>query len=125
MSLPKATLALLDRTREVDIETRSPKGTKHAVPIWIVVDGDDVFIRAVRGPTSRWYRELLAGPGALVVNGKRIPVRAIAAADSVSVKRASDGYRKKYRKGGSLDSMLLPSVLPTTLRLEPADRRAP
>ena len=120
MSFPKPTLALLDRSNEVDIETRSPKGTVHAVPIWVVVDGDDVFIRTYRGPKSRWYRELLAGPGALVVNGKRIPIRAIAARDSASVKRASDGYRKKYRKGSSLDSMLVPPVLPTTLRLEPA-----
>ena len=120
MSFPKATVALLDRADEVDIETRSPKGTKHSVTIWVVVDGDDVFIRTYRGPTSRWYRELLAGPGALVVNGKRIPVRAIAAADSASVQRASDGYRKKYRKGSSLDSMLVRSVLPTTVRLEPA-----
>ena len=54
------------------------------------------------------------------MNGQRIPVRAIAAADSASVKRVSDGYRKKYRKGSSLDSMLVPLVLPTTLRLEPA-----
>jgi hypothetical protein len=84
-----------------------------------VVEGDDVFIRAVRGPKSRWYREIVAGPGAVVVNGTRIPVRAIAAADSASVERASDGYRKKYRKGASLDSMLVPSILPTTLRLEP------
>lgn len=120
MTFPKTTLALLDRTGEVDVETRSPRGSTHAVPIWLVVDGDDVFIRAVRGPTSRWYRELVAGPGAIVVKGQRIPVRAIAAADGDSVKRASDGYRKKYRKGGSLDSMLVPPVLPTTLRLEPA-----
>ena len=120
MSFPKATVALLDRANEVDIETRSPKGTTHSVPIWIVVDGDDVFVRAVNGPTSRWYREIVSGPGALVVNGKRIPVRAVAAADSASVKRASDGYRKKYRKGAPLDSMLVPPVLPTTIRLEPA-----
>ncbi len=120
MIFPKATVALLDRSDEVDIETRSPKGTLHSVPIWIVVDGEDVFIRTYRGPTSRWYRELLAGPGALVVKGRRMPVRAIAAADGVSVKRASDAYRKKYRKGSSLDAMLVPSVLPTTIRLEPA-----
>jgi hypothetical protein len=120
LSFPKATLALLDRTKEVDIETRSPKGAIHALPIWIVVDGEDVFVRAVRGPSSRWYRELVAGPGAVVADGKRIKVRAIAAPDADSVKRASDGYRKKYRKGGSLDSMLLPPTLPTTLRLEPA-----
>ena len=119
MSFPKPTLSLLDRANEVDIETRSPKGTMHSVPIWVVVDGDDVFVRTYRGPTSRWYREILAGPGALVVNGQRTPVRAVAAADSASVKRASDGYRKKYRKGSSLDSMLVPLVLPTTLRLEP------
>jgi hypothetical protein len=120
LTFPKDTLALLDRANEVDIETRSPKGTTHSVPIWVVVDGGDVFIRTYRGPTSRWYRELLAGPGALVLNGKRIPVRAVAAVDDASVKRTSDGYRKKYRRGSSLDSMLVPPVLPTTLRLEPA-----
>jgi hypothetical protein len=120
LTFSKDTIALLDRSNEVDIETRSPKGTMHSVPIWVVVDGDDVFIRTYRGPTSRWYREILASPGALVVNAKRIPVRAVAAADSASVKRTSDAYRKKYRKGSSLDSMLVPLVLPTTLRLEPA-----
>jgi len=46
-------------------------------------------------------------------------VKAIPAADATSVKRTSDGYQKKYRKGSSLDSMLVPSVLPTTVRLEP------
>src|SRR5207253_475723 len=115
-----AKIAVLDRANEVGIESGSSKGTMHSVPIWVVVEGGDVFIRTYRGPTSRWYRELLAGAGTLVVSGKRIPVRAIAAADSASVQRASDAYRKKYRRGSSLDSMLVPSVLPTTLRLEPA-----
>jgi len=111
---------LLDRTREVDIETRSPTGRVHSVPIWIVVAGDDVFVRTYRGKTSRWYRELLAGPGALAFGGKRVPVRAIPAVDPDSVRRTSDGYRRKYARSGSLDSMLTRSVLPTTLRLEPA-----
>jgi len=79
-----------------------------------------VFIRTYRGKTSRWYRELLAGPGALLVDGKRVRVRAVPASDSESVRRTSAGYRKKYAKSGSLDAMLLRSVLPTTLRLEPA-----
>jgi len=71
LSFPRATLALLDRAREVDIETRSAKGVTHGVPIWIVVDGDDVFVRTYRGKTSRWYRELLARPGAILADGKR------------------------------------------------------
>ena len=90
------------------------------MPIWVVVDGHEVFIRTYRGPKSRWYLELLAGPGALVVNGRRVPIRAIDASDTVSVKRASDGYRKKYPTSDSLDAMLVQSVLPTTLRVEPA-----
>lgn len=121
MTFPKATLELLDRTKEVDIETRSPKGTKHSVPIWVVVDGGDVFIRTYRGKTSRWYRELLASGGALGVGPKKIKVRAIPAADAESVRRASEGYRKKYGKSRSLDAMLLRSVLPTTVRLEPPE----
>ena len=120
MSFPKATIALLDRSKEVDIETRSPKGATHSVPIWVVVDGDDVFIRTVRGKTSRWYRELLGSGATLVADGTRIPVRATVATDPESIKRTSEGYRKKYRKGSSLDSMLLPEVLDTTVRLEPA-----
>jgi hypothetical protein len=118
LTFPKGTLELLDRSQEVDIETRSPKGRTHAVPIWVVVDGGEVFVRTYRGKTSRWYRELLAGPGALIVEGRRVRVRAVAATDGVSVKRASDGYRRKYARSGSLGSMLRRSVLPTTLRLE-------
>ena len=120
MSFPRATLELFDRTREVDIETRSAKGTAHTVPIWIVVDGDDVFVRTYRGKTSRWYRELLARPGAIVADGKRVRVRAEHAVEAAAIQRTSDGYRKKYPKSGSLDSMLRRSVLETTLRLEPA-----
>ena len=120
MSFPKPTLELLDRTGEVDIETRSAKGAVHRVPIWVVVDGTDVFVRTYRGERSRWSRELVAAPGALVAGRTRIPVRATAATDEDSVRRTSDGYRKKYARSGSLRSMLRSDVLGTTLRLEPA-----
>jgi hypothetical protein len=120
LSFPAATVVLFDRAREVDIETRSEKGARHSVPIWIVVDGGEVFVRTYRGKNSRWYRELLAGKGTIVADGKRVPVRAERAADAAAVRRTSDGYRKKYPKSGSLDAMLRRSVLETTLRLEPA-----
>ena len=103
------------------METRSPKGRTHSVPIWVVVDGDAVFVRTYRGKTSRWYRELLATPGALVIDGQRIRVRAVQENDREAIRRASDGYRKKYaRSRASLEGMLRRSVLDTTLRLEPA-----
>ena len=56
-----------DETKIVEIETVSPKGTKHSVPIWIVVVDGVPYVRSVRGPKGRWYRELLAnGEGAIV-----------------------------------------------------------
>src|SRR5207247_10329782 len=75
-SFPKAVVARFDATKTVEIETRSAKGTKHSVPIWIVVVDGVPYVRSVRGPAGRWYRELLArGEGAVVAVGKRAPVR--------------------------------------------------
>jgi len=122
VTFPAATRALLDRTREVDVETSSVSGTRHHVPIWVVVDGEDVFVRSYLGQRGRWYREIRERPGALIVGGRRIPVRAILADDESSKRRTSTALRRKYaRSGSSLQSMLKASVLDTTLRLEPAD----
>ena len=113
-------LEQLRDVREIEIETTRKSGETRRTIIWIVVDGDDVFVRTYRGKTSRWYRELLARPGAIVAGGKRVRVRAEHAVEAAAIRRTSDGYRKKYPKSGSLDSMLRRSVLETTLRLEPA-----
>ena len=122
MSFPAATRTLLDRTREVDVETSSASGARHHVPIWVVVDGEHVFVRSYLGQRGRWYREIRERPGALNVGSRRIPVRAILADDAASKRRTSEALRRKYaRSGSSLESMLKPSVLGTTLRLEPAD----
>jgi hypothetical protein len=113
-------LESLRREREVHVET-SKGDAVHRTIIWVVVDGDDVFIRSVRGPRGRWYRELVAtGSGAVVSGGRRIPVRAVVTGDAESIERCSRALRQKYRPGGSLSSMLRPETLPTTLRLEPA-----
>jgi hypothetical protein len=115
------TLDDLRERDEVRVET-SRGDAVHRTIIWVVVDGDDVFIRSVRGPRGRWYRELKdSGDGVLIVGRTRIPIRALPADDDESIERASRALREKYRgAGGSLRSMLRPETLPTTLRLEPA-----
>lgn len=81
-----------------------------------------VFIRSVNGPGARWYRETLANPDvAIHVQGRRISVRAVAATDPNAVEACSDGLRAKYRRSYSLQSMLKPETLPTTLRLDPME----
>ena len=111
-----------DRTKVVEIETRSAKGAKHLVPIWIVVVDGVPYLRSVRGPQGRWYRELLArGEGAVVAGGKRTAVTAKHDRTKTSIDATSDALRRKYKtSGGSLVSMLRSEVLDTTVRLEPA-----
>ena len=111
----------LETVPEVDIETRrSDDAPVHRTTIWAVVDGDDVFVRSLRGTAGRWYRELTANPAAVLhVTGEPVPVQAFAANDPDTVERATAGYRRKYADSPHLDSMIRDEILAATLRLEP------
>jgi hypothetical protein len=123
MSFEPETLAGWGTSPEIEIETSRGAGAPvHRTTIWIVVDGDKVYVRSVRGPAGRWYRELVANPvGAVHAAGKRVAVRAEPAIDEASVRRVSEALKVKYEKRwpGPTASMLLEPTLPTTLRLRP------
>jgi hypothetical protein len=113
-------LALLDRAEEVRIETQAPGGPIHRTIIWVVVDGEDVFVRSVRGERGRWYREAVANPAVGIhVEGRRLAATAIDATDPASIERVSEALRRKYERDPALRTMLVPDILDTTLRLEP------
>jgi len=117
---PPDVLAAIAEREEIEIET----GGRRTI-IWIVVDGSDVYLRSVRGERGRWYQDLLAEPKAAIhFRGKpKLPpvaVRGVHAPDPESVAACSRALEQKYaRQGSSLKAMLLPKVLPTTVRLEP------
>jgi hypothetical protein len=99
---------------------RTDKHPKSAVLIWVVVDGDDVFVRSWLGTRGRWYNDLAAGgPATLEFDGRRLAVQAIPASDDASVDRASREILRKYRRSSHAQEMVRPEVLPTTPRLEP------
>jgi hypothetical protein len=123
-SFDAATLALWDKAPEIRIETSRGEGAPvHRTTIWIVVDGPAAYVRSVRGPAGRWYRELSTNPqGAIHASGQRVPVRATPATDAESVARVSALISGKYeqRWPGPTTGLLREETLPTTLRLEPA-----
>jgi hypothetical protein len=123
MIFDQATLRRLAAEREVDIETVRPDGTPRRTVIWIMVDGQDVFVRSWRGDRGYWYQSATEPNAqvALWLDGRRIPVRFIDATDAQSVARASRQLELKYAGNDSLPGMLRPSVLGTTLRLEPME----
>jgi hypothetical protein len=114
-----ADLALLDRTREVEIETRSRSGAVHRVIIWVVVADGVPYVASYLGRRGRWWRELLArGDGALLVGRRRIPVRPHRVRSPATKRVVSQAYAAKYPRSQSLVAMQQREVLDTTLRLE-------
>jgi hypothetical protein len=110
-------------TAEIGMETSRAEGAAvHHTVIWIVVDDNTAYVRSVRGPAGRWYRELVANPrGAVLVGDERVAMRAEPAIDPETVERVSAAIERKYqsRWPGPAAAMLRPETLPTTLRLVP------
>ena len=117
----RATLDQLDRLKEVRIETARPDGSVRSTIIWAIVDDGEVFVRSWKGDRGYWYQAALDAPEdvAIVVDGARVAVRVVAATDQHSIDRCSAGLMRKYKRSASLDSMIQPYNLGTTLRLEP------
>ena len=114
-------LALLADTEEIEIETARPDGSPHRTIIWIMVDGDDAFVRSVNGAGARWYREATANPSVTIHAGAQaLKARTIAAPDPDSVARVNDALERKYTGITGLREMLVPAIFETTLRVEPA-----
>jgi hypothetical protein len=112
------TLSELRHLQEVAVRTE--QHPDNAVVIWVAVADDEVFVRSVRGPKGRWYRDLAAGgPATLEFAGRRLAVQAIPASDPAAVGRASAEYLRKYQPSPYAQAMVRAEVLPTTLRLEP------
>ena len=122
MTFNAATLRWLQAEEEVQIETLKLDGSPRRTVIWVMVDGEDVFVRSWRGDRGYWFQSATQPDAqvALIIDGQRVPVTVHVAIDERSVARCSRQLELKYAGNDSLPGMLRPSVLGTTLRLEPA-----
>ena len=124
MPFSRDDLAKMDQAKTVLIETSAgPDSPVHRTIVWVVVDGEEVFVRSWRGVTARWYREALANPDIAIHLGKRrLEAVAVPARDSASVARTSKALERKYEGDPAAASMVRDEILITTLRLDPRDR---
>jgi hypothetical protein len=114
-------LALLDETEEIEIETAVPGGPTHRTIIWIVVDGDEVFVRSVRGTRARWYQEVVADPKITIhAGGRALSAVAEPASDPDSIGRVNAALTRKYEGVSGYEPMLVPDIFDTTLKITPA-----
>jgi hypothetical protein len=113
--------ALLADTEEIEIETTANGGPAHRTIIWVMVDGDDAFIRSVRGSAARWFREASANPDVVIhAAGRALRVHLTPAADADSIRRTNDALTRKYTGIDGYPEMLEPGIFDTTLRLTPS-----
>jgi hypothetical protein len=119
--MPRFDADTLRALRDVQEPTiRTDRHSNSSVVIWVVVAGDDVFVRSWLGARGRWYRDLAAGGTAtLEFAGHHLPVKAFPVHDADSVELASREILRKYRSSSHAHEMVRAEILPTTRRLEP------
>jgi hypothetical protein len=109
---------------ELELVALRPDGTpRRPVTIWVVRDGEDLYVRSWRGRAGSWYRAAQARRvGRISAGGvDRDVVFEDAAADIDAAVDAA--YRTKYEHYGDtyVSPMVGPEARATTLKLLPRD----
>ena len=116
-------LARIGTAEELEIAPVRDDGTPRApVPIWVVRDGDDLYIRSYRGTDGAWYRTARAGHRAhIAAGGIDTDVTLAEENDSGVNDRIDEAYRAKYHRYGStyVIPMVAAQARATTLKLLP------
>lgn len=120
MAFPHDAIRQLADAREVVVETREGDRAISTI-IWVVAVDGELYIRSFLGDEGRWFQRVLENPEVTLRFGAtRVGFRAVSAIDDKIVTEVSNAFVEKYPAGLSLESMIRPEVLHTTLRLEPA-----
>lgn len=116
-------LARIGDATELTIQTQRPDGTpRRPLPIWVVRDGDRVYVRSYRGESGAWYRAAHASGAARVrAGGVEKDVTVASVNDAATDDRIDEAYRTKYRSYGAAYTgpMTTPAARATTLELTP------
>lgn len=106
---------------ELEMAPRRDDGTlRGPVPVWVVRDGDELYVRSFRGTDGGWWRTARAGhEGHIRSGGVDKDVAFVQVADSEVDDRVDTAYRTKYGRFGDAYVAPLVAARSTTLRLVP------
>ncbi|MEU6146882.1 DUF2255 family protein [Streptomyces sp. NPDC047081] len=114
-------LTRIEHAEELEMAPSRGDGTPRApVPIWVVRDGDDLYVRSFRGDSGAWYRAARAShEGRIRSGGVAKEVTLTEVADPGVNDRIDAAYRAKYGRYGAsyIDPMV--AARETTLKLLP------
>jgi hypothetical protein len=114
-------LSAIAAARELEIQSVTAEGSlRKPVPIWVVRQGEDLYVRSWRGPGSAWFRgvqdrhegHIRAGSVDKDVTFVEAPEKPVNASIDVA-------YRAKYGDSPYATPMVSEPARSTTLRLVP------
>lgn len=116
-------LSKIETADELQIAPRRSDGTlRNPVTIWVVRQGDNLYVRSYRGAGSSWYRGTqLRHEGHIRAGGVDRDVTFAEETDPGTNEQIDTAYLDKYRRYGApyVDPILAPSARETTIRLIP------
>lgn len=121
-SWPQDELQHIGDADELAIAPARADGTRRApTTIWVVRDGDGLYVRAYRGREGRWWRDARAGQqGRISAGGLERDVAFAEVADPAVNDRVDAAYHGKYGSTGPyVAAMVAEQARATTLELRP------
>ncbi|CAM5631751.1 hypothetical protein SVIOM74S_04133 [Streptomyces violarus] len=111
----------LSEAEELELAPLRRDGTLRApVPVWVVRDGDDLYVRSFRGTDGGWWRTARAGrAGHVRAGGVDKDVAFTDVRDDETNDRIDTAYRTKYGHYGGAYVHPMVASRATTLRLVP------
>jgi hypothetical protein len=114
-------LAQIAFATELELSSMRKDGTlRNPVTIWVVGVGDDIYVRAVGGPNSKWFRHVQeVHKGHIEAGGVGKDVSFSEVTDNQD--SIDEEYKSKYKSYGDniVDSTLTPQAHEATLKLLP------
>ena len=115
-------LTRIGSAEELQIASIRPDGTlRKPVTIWVIRDGEGLYVRSVKGPTALWFRGTQdKHKGRIRAGGVEKDVTFVDAEHNIN-DDVDAAYRAKYRRyaGSILNSVLTPQARSTTTKLVP------
>jgi len=120
-------LTRIGSSDELQIASVRPDGTlRNPVTIWVVRDGDSLYVRSVKGPTAAWFRGTRERhEGRIRAGGVEKEVTFVDAGHDID-DEVDAAYRAKYQRyaGSILNSVLTTQARSTTTKLVPRSTRS-
>ena len=91
----------LSRYREIKISVTGRKsGRTISIPVWFVLDGENLYLLPVQGSDTQWYKNVLKNPSIRIdARGVESEFKAVLITDAKGVASVVEKFREKYGAG--------------------------